>query len=100
MLTVVILRFVPVYFTPLMFIRTTQQIINGESVKWKHTWVPKENISRHLPMAVIAPEDNRFAEHNGFDFQEIKKAMKENKTRKRPRGASTISQQTAKNVFL
>lgn len=100
MLTVVILRFVPVYFTPLMFIRTTQQIINGESVKWKHTWVPKENISRHLPMAVIASEDNRFAEHNGFDFQEIEKAVKENKTRKRPRGASTISQQTAKNVFL
>lgn len=100
MLAVVILRFVPVYFTPLMFIRTTQQIINGESVKWKHTWVPKEKISQHLPMAVIASEDNRFAEHNGFDFQEIEKAVKENKTRKRPRGASTISQQTAKNVFL
>ena len=51
-------------------------------------------------MAVIASEDNRFAEHNGFDFVEIRKAMKENKTRKRKRGASTISQQTAKNVFL
>ncbi len=51
-------------------------------------------------MAVIASEDNRFAEHNGFDFVEIKKAMKENETRKRQRGASTISQQTAKNVFL
>ena len=51
-------------------------------------------------MAVIASEDNRFAEHNGFDLVEIKKAMKENETRKRKRGASTISQQTAKNVFL
>ena len=51
-------------------------------------------------MAVIASEDNRFAEHNGFDFKEIEKAMEENKTRKRPRGASTISQQTATNVFL
>ena len=51
-------------------------------------------------MAVIASEDNRFATHNGFDFIEIKKAMKENETRKRKRGASTISQQTAKNVFL
>lgn len=60
----------------------------------------EEKISRHLPMAVIASEDNRFAEHNGFDFKEIEKAMEENKTRKRPRGASTISQQTAKNVFL
>lgn len=47
-------------------------------------------------MAVIASEDNRFAEHNGFDFKEIEKALKENKNRKRPRGASTISQQTAK----
>ncbi len=53
-----------------------------------------------MPMAVIASEDNRFAEHNGFDFIEIKKAVKENETRKRKRGASTISQQTAKNVFL
>ena len=51
-------------------------------------------------MAVIASEDNRFAEHNGFDFIEIEKAMKENEKRKRKRGASTISQQTAKNVFL
>ena len=51
-------------------------------------------------MAVIASEDNRFASHNGFDFVEIKKAIEENKTRKRQRGASTISQQTAKNVFL
>ena len=50
-------------------------------------------------MAVIASEDNRFASHNGFDMIEIKKAMKENETRKLKRGASTISQQTAKNVF-
>lgn len=99
-LSVITLRFIPVYFTPLMFIRTAQQIIHGEDIKWKHTWVSKEKISRHLPMAVIASEDNRFAEHNGFDFKEIEKAMEENKTRKRPRGASTISQQTAKNVFL
>ena len=74
-LSVIALRFIPVYFTPLMFIRTAQQIIHGEDIKWKHTWVSKEKISRHLPMAVIASEDNRFAEHNGFDFKEIEKAM-------------------------
>lgn len=51
-------------------------------------------------MAVIASEDNRFAMHNSFDFIEIKKAMKENEQGRRRRGASTISQQTAKNVFL
>ena len=83
-----------------MVIRSVQQITNGEELKCKHHWVSKDKISKHLPMAVIASEDNRFAEHNGFDFVEIKKAVEENKTRKKARGASTISQQTAKNVFL
>ena len=99
-LTVVIYRFIPVYFTPLMVIRSTPQIFKGEKPVWHHSWVSFDKISPHLPMAVIASEDNRFATHNGFDFIEIKKAMKENETRKRKRGASTISQQTAKNVFL
>lgn len=99
-LAVIVYRFVPVYATPLMVIRSTQQICKGEKPVWHHTWVPFEQISPHLPMAVIASEDNRFATHNGFDFIEIKKAMKENEIRKRKRGASTISQQTAKNVFL
>ncbi|MCI1648607.1 MAG: monofunctional biosynthetic peptidoglycan transglycosylase [Bacteroides sp.] len=96
----VIYRFVPVYITPLMVIRSAQQLIGGEKIVCHHTWVSFSNISPHLPMAVIASEDNRFATHNGFDFIEIEKAMKENETRKRKRGASTISQQTAKNVFL
>ena len=100
LLTVIIYRFMPVYITPLMVIRGVQQIISGDKPTWKHTWVSFDKISPSLPMAVIASEDNRFAEHNGFDFVEIKKAMKENEKRKRKRGASTISQQTAKNVFL
>ena len=97
---VVVYRFVPVYVTPLMVIRSVQQVFKGESPAWHHEWVPFDRISPHLPMAVIASEDNRFATHNGFDFIEIQKAMKENEKRKRKRGASTISQQTAKNVFL
>lgn len=99
-LAVIAYRFIPVYLTPLMIIRTIGQVMGGETVKLEHHWVPKEKISRHLPMAVIASEDNRFASHHGFDFVEINKAIKENKTRKKARGASTISQQTAKNVFL
>ena len=83
-----------------MVIRSVEQLAKGEKVVMKHKWVPKEKISRHLPMAVIASEDNRFASHNGFDFKEISKAIEENKKRKKARGASTISQQTAKNVFL
>lgn len=99
-LAVIAYRFIPVYLTPLMIIRTIGQVMDGETVKLEHHWVSKEKISRHLPMAVIASEDNRFASHHGFDFVEINKAIKENKTRKKARGASTISQQTAKNVFL
>jgi len=93
-------KFVPVYVTPLMVIRTVQQKQAGEKIVWHHRWVPLEEISSDLPQAVVASEDNRFMEHNGFDFIEINKAIEENKTRKKPRGASTISQQTAKNVFL
>ncbi len=81
LLTVIIYRFMPVYITPLMVIRSVQQIISGDKPTWKHTWVSFDKISPSLPMAVIASEDNRFAEHNGFDFVEIKKAMKENETR-------------------
>ncbi len=99
-LAVILYRFVPVYVTPLMVIRSVEQIADGEKVVCHHRWVPIEKMSRHMPMAVIASEDNRFMTHHGFDFEELKKVIEENKHRKRPRGASTITQQTAKNVFL
>lgn len=99
-LAVVAYRFIPVYVTPLMIIRYVQQIVSGDEPTLKHTWVSFDEISPNLPMAVIASEDNRFAGHSGFDFVEIEKAIKENESGKRKRGASTISQQTAKNVFL
>lgn len=97
---VLIYRFVPVYVTPLMVIRTVEQVLTGEPIVWKHHWVSSEKISNHLKRAVIASEDQRFYDHWGFDTKQIKKAVRQNKYRKRPRGASTISQQTAKNVFL
>lgn len=93
-------RFVPVYITPLMVIRCAEQAFAGDKLILHHNWTPLDNISRHLPQAVIASEDNRFMEHNGIDFEAIKQAKKENRYRRSPRGASTISQQTAKNVFL
>lgn len=99
-LSVIALRFLPVYFTPLMGIRIIEQIGDKRKPRLLHTWVSYENISDNLKRAVIASEDQRYFEHKGFDQKEIKKAIKENKKRKRPRGASTISQQTAKNVFL
>lgn len=97
---VILYRYIPVYLTPLMVTRAIGHILDGEKPRLHHQWVPLEDISRHLPMAVIASEDNRFAEHHGFDFKAIKQAIDERKEGKRQRGASTISQQTAKNVFL
>ena len=98
----IIYRFVPVPFTPLMFIRLVEQGINGESLKWKKDWVSYEEISQHLPLAVVASEDQLFLEHYGFDLKAIEKAIKNNskKRKKTIKGGSTISQQTAKNVFL
>ena len=101
-LSVVALRFLPVYFTPLMFIRCYEQIGEGKSLKLKHHWVSLDKISPSLPMAVMASEDAKFLQHHGFDYQAIEHAAKRNKEHpeKRKLGASTISQQTAKNVFL
>ena len=101
-LSVVALRFLPVYVTPLMFIRCYQQLKDGKDLKWRHTWVPLTKISPSLPVAVIASEDAKFLSHHGFDYQAIEHAAKRNREHpeKRKLGASTISQQTAKNVFL
>lgn len=97
---VVVLRFVPVYVTPLMLIRSVEACQNGEKLETHKTWVPIEEISPYMIRAVIASEDNLFMTHNGFSVEDIQKAREENKKGKRIRGASTISQQTAKNVFL
>lgn len=97
---VVLFRYLPVPFTPLMGIRTVQSVVNGEPPQLHHQWVPYDQISDHLKRAVIASEDQRFYTHHGFDRVEIQKALSEIKTGKRVRGASTITQQTAKNLFL
>ena len=101
-LSVVVYRFLPVWVTPLMVIRCCQQVSEGRDLKWSHDWEPLENISPSLPVAVIASEDARFMEHHGFDYEAIEHAAKRNREHpeKRKLGASTISQQTAKNVFL
>ena len=97
---VVLYRFVPVPLTPLMIIRCAQQVSRGEKIRLKHHWVPLEEMSKYLPVAVMASEDQRFLQHHGFDVVEIQNAIEERQSGKRLRGGSTISQQTAKNVFL
>ena len=99
-ISVILLRYIPVYVTPLMGIRIIEQIKDKKNPVLKHHWVGYDEISDNMKGAVVASEDQLFFEHNGFDKKQIKKAIEENKKRKRPRGASTISQQTAKNVFL
>ncbi|MBO4451679.1 MAG: monofunctional biosynthetic peptidoglycan transglycosylase [Bacteroidaceae bacterium] len=97
----IVYRFCPVPVSPLMVIRLGQQFADGRPLKLAHRWVPLDSIHPSLPQAVWAAEDIHFFQHNGFDFDAIKYAIKLNRKKGRVvRGASTISQQTAKNVFL
>ncbi len=96
---VVLLRYVPVYVTPLMVVRSYENW-NDKTFNTHKTWMPIEKISPNMAMAVMASEDTRFLSHNGFDWVEIENAVQDHKRGKKLRGASTISQQTAKNVFL
>jgi monofunctional biosynthetic peptidoglycan transglycosylase len=97
---VLLFKFVPVPFTPLMGIRALEHNSAGKDMICSHEWVPIDEISLNLQKAVIASEDGRFLEHSGFDFEAMQKAFKNNSKGKKLKGGSTISQQTAKNVFL
>ena len=99
-LAVVAYRWVPVYVTPLMVSRSCSMVFHGDWPHCSHTWVPLDSMSVYVPQAVMASEDNLFLQHNGFDFEQIYKARLEAMRGGRERGASTITQQTAKNVFL
>ncbi|MGH6897155.1 MAG: monofunctional biosynthetic peptidoglycan transglycosylase [Geminicoccaceae bacterium] len=87
-------RFLPVPITPLMVIR----LVEGEGMR--RQWVSLDEIAPALPQAVIAAEDNRFCEHFGFDWQELGGQIDALLAGERARGASTITMQTAKNLFL
>lgn len=93
-LLLLVYRFVPVPATPLMLIRLAE----GEG--WQRDWVPLARIAPALQRAVIAGEDARFCAHSGFDWKEIAVALDDFQAGDRLRGASTISQQTARNLLL
>ncbi|MBL7918487.1 MAG: monofunctional biosynthetic peptidoglycan transglycosylase [Bacteroidia bacterium] len=99
-ISTIVFRWVPVPITPLMLIRCIEQKQDGKDMRLKHDWVPLEEINERLQLAVVCSEDQNYLRHSGFDWGAIQKAMKQNKKGKRIRGGSTISQQTAKNVFL
>lgn len=96
-LWVVLYKYIPVPYTPLMAIRA---IDGGKKYETRHDWVPIDEISPYLQLAVISAEDQTFLNHSGFDREAIEKAIKHNEQGKKLRGGSTISQQTAKNAFL
>ena len=100
LLAVVLYKYMPVYVTPLMLLRVGEQLWRGENARLEHRWVPLDEISPALVQAVVASEDNLFLEHKGFDWVQLKRAREESRQGRKQRGASTISQQTAKNVFL
>lgn len=97
---VTVLKFVPVWVTPLMIARKMEAISEGRSSKIYSDWTPMSEMSKEAPLSVVASEDQLFPEHWGFDFKSMGNAFKHNLRGKKIRGASTISQQVAKNVFL
>lgn len=97
---VILLKWIPIPYTPLMAIRAIENKSAGKEMILSHDWVPIEEISPNIQKAVIASEDGTFLTHYGFDFSAIQKAVKNNSKGKRLKGGSTISQQTAKNIFL
>ena len=97
---VVLLRFLPVPYSAFMAERQVEAWTSGRRYHAQHSWVPLEQIAPSMGVAVIAAEDQNFEEHFGFDWQAIEKAMAHNEHSRRKRGASTVSQQTAKNLFL
>ena len=93
-------RFINPPATPLMYIRVIENIADQKTPAITKKWMSLKDISPNLVLAVIASEDNNFESHYGLDFKAIEKAKKLNAKGRKMRGASTISQQTAKNVYL
>ena len=99
-LLVALYGFLPVRYTPLMFLRQSEAFSRGERLELKHEWVPIEQISPDLISAVIESEDAHFFDHGGFSFGDMLDAFYRNRRAGYiVAGGSTISQQTAKNVF-
>jgi monofunctional glycosyltransferase len=100
-LTVLVFKWINPPVTSFIQLKSLGEIENfWNPPEIKHEWVGMDEIPKHMALAVIASEDQRFFEHFGYDIVEIEKAIKEKERKRRVRGASTISQQTAKNLFL
>ena len=99
-LSVLLLRWVPPPASALMIEKRIDALVDHRNYKAEHQWVSWDHMSKSAALAVIAAEDQNFTSHHGFDFGSIEKAIDAHDRGKRLRGASTISQQTVKNLFL
>lgn len=97
---VIALRFINPPITLLMVLRNIERKSDGKSFKTDKKWVKFEDMSDNMKRAAVSAEDQLFLKHIGFDFKSIEKAFASNAKGKKVKGGSTISQQTAKNVFL
>ncbi len=97
---VFILRWINPVTSSIMVQRQIKSILSGEFDYIKYSWTDYDDCSPYLPIAFVAAEDQNFPDHFGFDVKEIKKALKQYERGRRIRGASTITQQVAKNLFL
>ena len=98
---VLVFRFAPVPYSAFMLERQMDAWGGGErGFRLRQTWTPIDNVSPELPIALVAAEDQKFPLHHGFDVEAIRDALEDAEDGERLRGASTISQQTAKNLFL
>lgn len=98
---IIIYRIVPVPITPLPIIRVFEQLSDGKSIRLHKDWESIDDLGKNICMAAVTSEDLKFFRHHGYDFEQIWEALKTSyKKGKRLRGASTISQQTAKNLFF
>lgn len=101
LLLIILYRVVPVPITPLHLLRVYEQIRDGKEIKLSKSWRSIDYVSDKFCLAVITSEDVKFIRHYGFDLEQIQNSIERGmKTGKKMRGASTISQQTAKNLFF
>lgn len=94
------MRWINPVTSSIMIQRQISSLFDGEFELINYHWVDYNDVSTFMPIAIVAAEDQNFPKHFGFDFKQIEKALKENKRGRRVRGASTITQQVAKNLFL
>lgn len=101
MFFIIIYRVLPVPITPLPIVRLFEQAFGDDPVRLRKDWESIESLGDNICLASVTSEDPKFFEHYGFDFEQIYESIKKSFDKgKKPRGASTITQQTAKNLFF